>query len=494
MKKLDSATVVGGGTAGFVAALILKTRFPHMKVEVIRSTKIGIIGVGEGSTEHWSEFMKYIGVNFREVIAECDATFKAGIMFSNWGKEDFLHSTSADFDRLNGQSYFIYSHIISNQRPKHEMNPHRVWKDVVPSRFADEENDHSPYNQFHFNTNKLNEFLTKTAIEKDIKVVDDEILDVILNEDGEISLLKGNKKDYTADFFIDSTGFKRVLIGKLGAKWESHSKYLKMKSAIVFPTGATSNYPLWTLAKAMDYGWRFRIPTQGRYGNGYIFDSDYISADQAKEEIDKEFGYDVEIGKQINFDPGALDLAWIKNCVAVGLSGNFIEPLEATSIGTSIQQMFLLMHRLPNYNEKTIERYNKDLKGIMNNIRDFIVLHYITKKDNTQFWVDLKTQVIPDSLAEKLERFRHNLPIEEDFRDSSKYSLFGANHYIHLLYGLDLFDIESIKREHNMFHHYIKEHAIEVLDNVRTYDAETAMMPHKRFIDLILSQPIRKIA
>lgn len=488
MKKLDSITIVGGGTAGFISALILKTRFPHIKVEVIKSTKIGIIGVGEGSTEHWAEFMTYIGVNFRDIINECDATFKGGIMFSGWGPEDFLHSTSSDFDRLNGQSYFVYSHLISNQRPKRELNPQRTWRGLIPSRFAQEENTLAPYNQFHFNTHKLNDFLTKKTLEKGITIIDDEILDVSLNEAGEIESLKGNKGQYKADFFVDSTGFKRVLIGKLGAKWESHSKFLKMKSAIVFPTGETNEYPLWTLAKAMDYGWRFRIPTQGRYGNGYIFDSDYITADQAKEEIDKEFGYDVEIGKQINFDPGALDLAWIKNCVAVGLSGNFIEPLEATSIGTSIQQMFLLMHRLPNYTDKTIEKYNSDIKGIMNNIRDFIVLHYMTKKDNSQFWIDLQSQKIPDSLAEKLERFKHNMPIEEDFRDTSKYSLFGANHYIHILYGLDLFNIESIKNEHNMYHHYIKELAVEVLESGKVYESETAMMTHRNFLQIIRSQ------
>lgn len=488
MKKLGSIAVIGGGTAGFVAALILKTRFPHLKIDIIRSTKLGIIGVGEGSTEHWSEFMKYINVSFKDVIRECDATFKGGIMFSGWGREDFLHSTSDDLDKLNGQSFFVYSHLISNQRPKQEMNPSRTWKSIIPSRFAAEENNDSPYNQFHFNTHKLNNFLTKKAIEKNINIIDDEVVDIIQNEFGEIQSVVGNLDNYSADFFIDSTGFKRMLIGRLGAKWESHSKYLKMKSAIVFPTEETNNYPLWTLAKTMDYGWRFRIPTQGRYGNGYIFDSDYITADQAKEEIDKEFGYDVEIGKQINFDPGALDKVWIKNCVAVGLSGNFIEPLEATSIGTSIQQIFLLMHRLPNYTEKTIEKYNADVKGIMNNIRDFIVLHYMTKKDSSQFWIDIQSQEIPDSLVEKLERFKHNLPIEEDFRDTSKYSLFGASHYIHILYGLDLFNIQSIKHEHEMYHHHIRELAVEIIDSNKVYEIETPMMTHKNFLQLIRSQ------
>ena len=494
MRRLESVKVVGGGTAGFVSALILKTRYPHLDIEVIRSTKIGIIGVGEGSTEHWSEFMKYIGVSFKEVIQECDATFKAGIMFQNWGKEDYLHNTSADLDRLNGQSFFIYSHLIANQRPKYEMNPLRSWRNILPSGFADEENDDSPFNQFHFNTHKLNEFLTKVAIEKEIKITDDEIIDVTLNDLGEIDTIKGNKDTYKAEFYIDCTGFKRVLIGKLGAKWESYSKYLKMKSAIVFPTEGTDEIPMWTTAKAMDYGWRFRIPVQGRYGNGYIFDSDYITADQAKDELDKEFSQDIEIKKQINFDPGALDNAWIKNCVAVGLAGNFVEPLEATSIGTSIQQMFLLMHRLPNYTQKTIDLYNKDLKGLMENIRDFIILHYVTKKDNSQFWLDLQNQELPETLQDKLERFKYNLPIEDDFRNVTKYALFGASNWIHVLYGLDLFDIPSIQLEHSMYHPYIRDHALEVLERVRTFEVETPMMSHRMFLEVIKSQAIRKTA
>jgi len=488
MKKLGHITVVGGGTAGFISALILKTRFPNISISVIRSSKIGIIGVGEGSTEHWSEFMTYIGVNFKEIIKECDATFKAGIMFSGWGAEDFLHSTSDEYDKLNGQSYYVYSHLISNRRPKREMNPGRTWDLNIPAYCAQYENNNSPYNQFHFNTHKLNEFLTKKSIERGITVIDDEITDVILGENGEINSIVGNKANYISDFFIDSTGFRRVLIGKLGAKWQSHSKYLKMKSAIVFPTPDTNNYPLWTLAKTMDYGWRFRIPTHGRYGNGYIFDSDYITADQAKQEIDKEFGYDVEIGKHINFDPGMLDRVWIQNCVAVGLSGNFIEPLEATSIGTSIQQIFLLMHRLPNYTDKTIERYNTDVQGIMENIRDFIILHYMTKKDDSIFWIDLQSLNIPSSLEEKLEKFKYSLPIEEDFRDTSKYSLFGANHYIHILYGLDLLDIDSIKTEHQMYHHHVKDNAVHILSEEKRFDIETPMIAHKRFLQVIKNQ------
>jgi len=487
MNNLKKVCVVGGGTAGYVAALILNTRFPEIEIEIIKSDKIGIVGVGEGSTEHWSEFMKYIGVSWQEIIIECDATFKSGIMFRGWAEEDYLHSTSPDYDKTNGQYQYIYGFVMANNMPCCEMNPAPVWQSKISSRYATDTKSDAPFNQFHFNTFKLNDFLTRTAIKKGIKIVDDEIVDITINDSGNISSLQGEKSNYNADFFIDSTGFRRVLISKLGAKWQSYSNYLKMKSAIMFPTDTAKNLPLWTVAQAMDYGWMFSIPVYDRTGNGYIFDSDYITVDAAKDEVDKFFNKDVDIVRKIDFDPGALDRVWINNCCAVGLGANFVEPLEATSIGTSIQQMFLLMHKLPNYNQKTIDRYNKDVNGIMDNIRDFIIMHYLTKKTNTKFWKDIQQLSIPDSLNEKLERWKINLPIEDDFRGTSKYALFNQTHHIHVLNGLKLFDQAAIKNEFNMMHPWIKQNAVNVIDELKLYDSQSPLITHKQFIDYIRS-------
>jgi len=446
MNKLETISIVGGGTAGFVAALILKTRFPHLKITVIRSKKIGIIGVGEGSTEHWNEFMKYIDVPFQAVIRHCDATFKCGIMFKGWGKQDYMHSIGPENDIKNGQYPTVYGKLISSRAPIRTLNPSLSWENKVYARHLDS-NAGSPYNQYHFNTNKLNDFLTKVAELRGIDIIDDEILDAELNGTGEIGKLVGEQNSYVSDFYIDCTGFKKLLISKLGATWQSHSKYLKMKSAIVFPTEEKEEYNMWTTAQAMDYGWMFNIPVWGRNGNGYIFDSDYITADQARTEVEKFLGHEITVGKHINFDPGHLDRVWIKNCCAIGLSANFIEPLEATSIGTSIQQAFLLMHRLPNYNEETIENYNKDTHDIMINIRDFVILHYITDKNNTQFWKDIAKIELPESLKENLKRWRINLPIADDFNKQTSYVLFRDAHYLQVLAGLNLFDVESIKNE-----------------------------------------------
>ena len=483
MNKIDTISVVGGGTAGFVAALVLKMRFPASKVNVIRSTKIGIIGVGEGSTEHWHEFMQYIGVPFETVIKECDATFKCGIMFKGWTNEDYMHSIGPEKDVKNGQYHSVYGKLIGDRAPKHTLNIPGAWNNRIIASRLENISSGPPWNQYHFNTQKLNDFLTKVAIDRQIDVIDDEILDIVLDNNGKINHLIGEADKYHADFYIDSTGFKKILMTKLGAKWQSHSKYLKMNTAIVFPMEDTEEYNMWTLAQAMDYGWMFKIPVWGRSGNGYIFDSNYITPEQAKLEVEKMLGQEITIGKTLTFDPGALDRVWIKNCCAIGLSASFVEPLEATSIGTSIQQAFLLMHRLPNYDEDNIEKYNKDISDILTNIRDFVILHYITKKDNTQFWKDVQNMPIPESLAKNLKMWKKNLPVADDFRGSTDYKLFSEAHYTHILYGLNLFDTTAIKQEYEMMHPKIKELAEDHIREIRTIAKMEPTVGHKQYID-----------
>jgi hypothetical protein len=259
MKNIKTLAVVGGGTAGLVSALILKRRFPELQVDVIYSKHIGIIGVGEGSTEHWKDFMDFMGIDRYALIKECDATYKAGIMFQDWTPEPYLHSVQPPFDSIASQYRYVYAKQIAAGVHSNQMSTERYWRNHVNAWFLNNPKE-SPTSQYHFNTHKLNDFLTKFGKGIGINFIEDDINDVLLNEQGEIGTLKGNVQDYSYDFYIDSTGFRRVLISKLGVKWTSYSKYLKMKAAIVFPTPDTENYNMWTLAKAMDNGWLFRLP------------------------------------------------------------------------------------------------------------------------------------------------------------------------------------------------------------------------------------------
>jgi hypothetical protein len=482
MKQVKSLTVVGGGTAGLIAALILKER-SSLEINLIYSSNIGIVGVGEGSTQHFSEFMSFVGIKPSEIIKECDATFKIGIMFDNWIKNNkYLNTVEAPFNRFFGQYNAIYSKEISNKKEYFYSNS--IEKNIVQTQ-AMNVDLYPPTNQYHFNTFKLNEFLKKISISKGINIFDDDIVDVELSIDGFIDKIIGKKQNYKSDFYIDATGFKRVLMNKLNAKWKSFSKYLKLNSAITFQTKDESNYNYWTLAKAMNSGWRFKIPVWGRHGNGYIYDNNFITAENAKLEVEKELGYEIEIGKTFTFDPGALEDVWIKNCVAVGLSGSFVEPLEATSIGLSIQQSFLLMHRIQNYDEKVVKEYNESFNDIIDNIKDFIVLHYLTKRNDTDFWKNILHTEIPESLKYNLEKWKTKLPIQEDFKNISTYSMFDPSIFTIVMAKLNLFDRDAIFTEYNFLNNNIKN-IVDTTINEQLYKENiTKYLNHKKIIEII---------
>ena len=485
-KNPKSICIVGGGTAGFVTALILKKRFPDRKIDLIRSSKIGIIGVGEGSTEHWADFIDFIDVDFKEVISQCDATLKSGIMFQNWADEDYLHCIHDDYSSTNAMYSLLYGKLIGEGKSSKHLSSKLNWDNEVNAWFLKHKNDFVT-RQYHFNTNSLNIWLENKAKEFGIELFDDIIEDITLDENNNISTIKG-KREYKYDFYIDSTGFKRLLIGKLGAKWNSYSEYLKMNSAIVFQTPDTENYNMWTIARAMDSGWMFRIPTWGRWGNGYIFDKNYITPEQAKKEVEDYLGHEIEVRNQFEFDPGAIDTPWVNNCCAVGLSASFVEPLEATSIGTSIQQAFLLMHKLVNYNDVVIKEYNESVNDILTNIRDFVILHYITNKENSQFWKDLKGFKLPDSLKQKLTMWKHKIPVREDFSKVSRYVLFTEQHHIFILNGLSLFDVKSIKEEFEALPITLKIKADEMVRNNIIKDETVPKITHKQYLREIRTQ------
>ena len=484
MKNVKSISVVGAGTAGLIAALILKER-SSLKVNLIYSSNIEIIGVGEGSTEHFAIFMDFLGIKPSEIIKECDATFKKGVMFDGWKKNNkYLHSPFFPFSKTFGQYSSVYAKQIS------ENSNYRYSKNIEKNLIVEEilnidTNKNFSINQYHFNTFKLNEFLKNLAIKKGIEIFDDKIVEVILDNNGYIENLIGEKINYKSDFYIDATGFKRILMNKLDCKWKSFNNYLKLNSAITFQTPDEENYNAWTLAKAMDSGWRFKIPVWGRHGNGYIYDNNFITADKAKLEVEKDLGYEIEIGKTFNFDPGTLEDVWIKNCVAIGLSGSFFEPMEATSIGLSIQQSFLLMHRIANYDEKVIKEYNISFNSIIENIRDFIVLHYLTKRNDTDFWKNILKTKIPESLEYNLEKWKTKLPIHEDFKNISTYSMFFSSNFILVMAGLDLFDKKEILKEYNFLSNNLKNIDNLEINGQLEIDNTYRTLTHKKMIELI---------
>ena len=463
--------VVGGGTAGLLSALILKKTF-NVEIEIIKSEEIGIIGVGEGSTEQWQDFLTYCEIDWKELIKETDATVKLGIYFTGgWSKQNYYHSIQPGFKDIKlGQFNYSYLCLLANKVDQIKTADYLAIENKVRNDL-----NTSPSKQYHFNTFKLNKYLLKKCEQRGIKITNDTIKNVRLNDLGRIDKLIG-EKDYTADFYIDCTGFKRLLISSVGGKWKSYSKYFPMNEAIAFPTKDTEEYTPFTESRKTSNGWTWRIPTYGRWGNGHVFNNNLKNADEAKKESEDILGYEVDIGKHVKFDPGALEKMWIKNCLAVGLCASFIEPLEATSIGTTIQQIFLFNQYFIDPSPASIKKYNNKMSLIMDNLKEFVLIHYLNEKN----------VVLPDELKDKLKVWKTRPPIGEDFLGCS-YSLFYTENYTQVLYGMDFWDSDEIKKMLLKFDLNVLRQMTKLTEDAVNYyiDQKPNYISHKRWIENI---------
>lgn len=487
---LDNIAVVGGGTAGLVTALILRKTYPNLKIDLVESDKIGIVGVGEGTTEHWQSFMAHCDISISDLVKETDATFKYGINFDNWRGDStkYIQTVSSAFNiESQTHSKFVYSWLIANG----------AGPDDLIHKYIEKNLHREPYwsiNQFHFNTFKLNEFLHKLCEKRNISVVKAEIETVNLDDRGFIkSLVTADSRTLEYQFYVDSTGFHRLLAQKtLGAKWISYSKYLPVNSAIAFPTERTEDIPSWTLAKAMKCGWLWRIPTQNRYGNGYVFSDQFLDFDKAQEEVEELYGHPVEIGKKIKFDAGHLDRSWIKNCVAIGLSSSFVEPLEASAIGTAIQQAFIFATAVSSYVpgiEYAERTFNKETKEIVENILDFVALHYVTDRADTDFWRHVQTLPKTDSLAEKLEIFKHKFPGKGDFEN--RRVLFKESNWILVMHGLGLIPKHVAQRDVDIQPAHIRDSISYNLENIvgKADLSDSKFVSHREALQWLIDNP-----
>lgn len=466
MKKIF---VIGGGTAGLISALILKSRFPNINVEIIESSKVGIVGVGESSTEHWKVFCESIGVPMEEFICNTNATFKNGVYFEDWGEEDFIHTVDTTRHKVDADYFRVYAHIICHDRGPKAMCGPENWKNKVCAAHR------VPTNQFHFDTYSLNKYLHHICYLKGIGVHVDDLIGVKRRLGGNISSVVSKSSVYEADFFIDCSGFSRFL--SKNVRWKSYSKYLPLNSAITFETAEMEEYNLHTHATRRNAGWSWSIPTRYKTGNGYVFCDRFINQDQAKKEMEESYDQKLEFSKLFKFDPGRLETAWNKNCYSVGLSQSFIEPLEATSIGSVIQQMLCFIHYLPSYDMKECNRLVND---IFDNAFDFVQAHYLTKKEDTPFWKHNKRNLnLTPSLKKRLECWKNRLPLSGEV--GVKWGMFTSDNYIPVLYGLGWFDVDKIKEEYS---YYYDDSDISH-SHLRKYDSIPELIGHRESLERV---------
>ena len=457
--------VAGGGTAGWISAYIVEKANPGVHtITVIESSAIGIVGAGEGSTGslydlvsgfYFNEFDPYKVVEFMEFT---DSTHKFGINHVDWSSK----RAGGYFAPLDGSPTgdmspdLVFNYVLSNfGTTKAHLASYigqSYGSDLFPEKAAF---------GFHFDAHKVGKYFRKELENlPNVRVIDAKINEVKLNKQGEISsLLLDQGEDLVGDFFIDCTGFARVLMSKLNIGWTSYKDNLLANKAMPFLVNYTQETKKtvkpFTTAQAMSSGWMWDIPLKTRRGCGYVYNSSFISEDAAQKEVELKLGHEIVPIRHLSFDAGRSEKLWHKNCLASGLSAAFMEPLEATSIHSTILQMMVFATEyLSDVKEKTVndfsERsYNKKFEILYNNYRDFLVLHYQGGRGDTEFWKYLKTGATRTPFVDEIiERSKHRLPSSAQYEH-----MWGTSTFLWswILCGLDFVSAENATENLNRY-------------------------------------------
>jgi tryptophan halogenase len=500
---LESKTfvVVGGGTAGWLTALVANAAFKEHKVILVESADIGILGAGEGSTPHLVHFLDYVGIDLEDLVKNTSCTLKNGILFDNWSqnKKPYVHGFDVYDTRLqrialnHGIPNFEWtsapllpylSEYLGIEDEEIDFTTHISLKNKALFTYREdrpgflENNGMRDFNlegiyAVHFDAKSLADYLSRVAQERGVVRIEGKVEEIERESNGNISnLVLQDGERVFGDFFFDCTGFARLIIGKLfESEWVSFKDSLPAKRAMPFflkpdPT----SIPPYTLARAMDKGWIWKIPLQHRYGCGYVYDPDQISDEDVKKEIDSFVGEEVEVPRIFNFEPGYYKKVWIKNCLAVGLSNGFVEPLEATSIMQSVfalQTFFAQRHKIFSDDDVFKNNFNAQIEDDHQDVAAFIYLHYMTDKTNNDFWKNFtKHYKMPERLVPTIERAERGLL---NMRDNS--GIFDIVSFATVIRGNGMLNRKNVEE--------IYKYGIEDLNIVRIIDDIKANISEK---------------
>lgn len=470
--------IVGGGTAGWLTALYVKRYFPSTTVTVIASSEIGILGAGEGTTPHFITFLKEINVDLAGVIKAAQGTLKSCIRFKNWhgdGTHYYHPFSQQDYDHTQLGTFWSDTGLFDLEQIAQGKN----LNDLMFTAHATEQLL-SPFKldptmpqgiktltdvALHFNANLLAQHLQEVAVNRGINHIDDKVTGIKTDEHGNITKLALERSGFIdSDFVFDCSGFHRLLIGKFyNSNWESYRGVLPVNKAIPFfiPNDNLDSIAPATEAIAMKNGWMWQIPVQGRYGCGYVFDSDFITPDQAKQELDETLGFEVESPRTFSFDPGCYKETWINNCLAIGLSSGFIEPLEATSIWVTTNSLrYWLQHisALTDNNDRVRQKYNQKIKKINDAILEFNHFHYLTERNDSEFWRTFRLRnASTDAIKRLEEEAKHTIPGDEFFQSFHDY--FPSRSWHYLCTGVRLYKKEIAQK---MFDNYTQGYRLSL--------------------------------
>jgi len=382
--------IVGGGTAGWLAALSISKAQPNIHdITVIESDEVPISGAGEGSTQLFWDFINNTwfntGINLEDFIKECNVTPKIGIKHVNWKGDGTSYFAPLDGSSTSGMSPDVEFCKAFLKDPNMPYISSRLGQDYENKRVTG-------WSSFHFDAHKVGAYFSKLAIQSGVKHIKKHVFGVgVVGKKIDFIITKDREKIH-GDFFIDCTGFKRSLAGGMNMKWKSYKELLPVDKAVTFQLPHNKDFEPLTTATAMKFGWMWKIPTSERYGLGYVYDSKYVNDLEIKKEILQHFDTEIKFLNEFNFESGRGEVLWKENCLTLGLASAFAEPLEATSIHTTIMQtMVFIMENLKATVEETcidsqIKRYNEHMIKMYDDFRDFLIIHYKGGRKDTEFW------------------------------------------------------------------------------------------------------------
>jgi len=374
--------ILGGGTAGWLTALFIKKIYNKSDVILIESETIGILGAGEGSTPNFPDLIKSLNIDELDFLKNTKSTLKEGIDFINWRGDDssYLH----DFK--------------------------------------------GPYG-YHFDARLVADYFKKIALERDIIHIIGDVISFQKYKDNILSLTLENGESIDIDFIFDCSGFARLVLGKeLNGEWVDTTDYLTVNSAIPFflpmKDDLTEKSITRTNAIAMKYGWMWQIPLQHRWGCGYVFDDKYLNSEDAKKEVEEFLGHTIDVPRTIKFKSGYYKEVWKGNCIAIGLSSSFFEPLEATSLMGAIMQLNLFKN--PKYSFKNKSEYNRLIEDKNKEIQAFIQHHYICDKKDTSFWKNIQNNKMLSNVKTMYDDnfYLKDFSFDKMFKESAKFGQF----------------------------------------------------------------------
>lgn len=469
--------IVGGGTAGWMCASLLQHAWSPQgtQVALVESDAIGIIGVGEGSTPKMRRFFEKLGIRDEEWMPACNGTYKCGIRFPHWstrpGYESYYHPffTASDDTFIRGfhQNVLLRQHNLDVQaNPDHFFLSNWVAKKrrapLPPARIG-----YMADYAYHFDARLIGEFLRHWSTSRGVEHYVDTVTSVERDTAGDIAgVVTERRGRLQADLYIDCTGFASLLICKaLGVPFVSYRDFLFNDRAVAMPTPHEdpASLPSETLSSAMKCGWAWKIPLTNRYGNGYVYASDYLDEAAAERELREHikcFDDKVE-ARHLKMRVGRLERTWERNCVAIGLAQGFVEPLEATAlmiVQDTIENL-IAAHAAGGELPRRQADFNLKVNRIYDAIRDYIYMHYkLNSRNDTDYWRAARDNLtVSDSVASILDVWDNGGDLLAEIKRQSAQMAYSPTSWFCILAGMGRFPRKPRRPTHK--HHAVDHEA-----------------------------------